>query len=954
MKKHIIIFLSVTMCLILSAGIFTACGTETDEPQKYTISFYADEALVGTVKTAGNEEIELPDAPHKSGAVFEGWYSDKGTWSDKLTKDTYAERALTENIAVYAYYIPDETPLPSEYTITFYIDGDVADIIETSGNERLVLPSAPKRDDYTFEGWFFDNGIWQDELTADTYADKTLTKDVSVYAYYKKIEEPEPEPPAEYTVTFDVDHGTPIAPMTTSRIDKEPQTVRDGYTFAGWYKDSGLTEKVTFPYEVTKAQTLYAKWEKNTYTVRFDTDGGTTVGDMVVSVIERSPVTTKSGYTFAGWYKDSGLTEKVTFPYEVTKAQTLYARWEKNTYTVRFELNGGTGVSDMTVSEIQTEPVPTRNGYTFAGWYKDSGFSDKVTFPYEVTKTQTLYAKWEKNTYTVRFELNGGTGVSDMTVSEIQTEPVPTRNGYTFAGWYKDSGFSDKVTFPYEVTKTQTLYAKWEKNGPEEIVFTVDGDGVLTGVSGITESGTTVTVPSEIDGIAVREIGDDVFKDNGNIVSLIIPDSVKTLGYRMCSGCTALREVRLPSGITVIPDEAFDGCSSLRTINFPDTLKEIRSDAFCGTALTEFVAPDSLTGIWLYAFKDCVDLATVELTNVRSISSGAFQNCTSLRSVRLSDKMTGLSDHIFDGCTSLAFIDMPDDPIPVSFSVFNGTAYYNDPSNWENGVLYVDGYLIAANADFAPLTEYTVKEGTVVIADNAFSNVGYSSKLKKMTLPDGLYRIGKNAFSKLFSLSEINMPDSVRSVGYGAFDGSGYDKESNYTDGGLYVGNWLVSVDNVAMTSFTVREGTVGVADGKDTALFPSRAQKITQLSLPSSLEYIGPRSFARLRITDLQLPAGLQTMGEGAFENCSSLKTANLGDCYRLKSIGGKAFSGAALSEITIPESVVSMGELVFNHNTVDLTIRCEASEQPEGWDKNWSYSYREGVEITVEWGNT
>ncbi len=820
MKKHIIMFLSVTMCLILSAGIFTACGTETDEPQKYTISFYADEVLVDTVKTAGNEEIELPDAPHKSGAVFEGWYSDKGTWIDKLTKDTYAERALTENIAVYAYYIPDETPLPSEYTIIFYIDGDVADIIETSGNERLVLPSAPKRDDYTFEGWFFDNGIWQDELTADTYADKTLTKDVSVYAYYKKIEEPEPEPPAEYTVTFDAGHGTPIAPMTTSRIDKEPQTVRDGYTFAGWYKDSGFSDKVTFPYEVTKAQTLYAKWEKNTYTVRFDTDGGTAVSDMVVSVIERSPVTTKSGYTFAGWYKDSGLTEKVTFPYEVTKAQTLYA--------------------------------------------------------------------------------------------------------------------------------------KWEKNGPEEIVFTVDGDGVLTGVSGITESGTTVTVPSEIDGIAVREIGDDVFKDNGNIVSLIIPDSVKTLGYRMCSGCTALREVRLPSGITVIPDEAFDGCSSLRTINFPDTLKEIRSDAFCGTALTEFVAPDSLTGIWLYAFKDCVDLATVELTNVRSISSGAFQNCTSLRSVRLADKMTGLSDHIFDGCTSLAFIDMPDDPIPVSFSVFNGTAYYNDPSNWENGVLYVDGYLIAANADFAPLTEYTVKEGTVVIADNAFSNVGYSSKLKKMTLPDGLYRIGKNAFSKLFSLSEINMPDSVRSVGYGAFDGSGYDKESNYTDGGLYVGNWLVSVDNVAMTSFTVREGTVGVADGKDTALFPSRAQKITQLSLPSSLEYIGPRSFARLRITDLQLPAGLQTMGEGAFENCSSLKTANLGDCYRLKSIGGEAFSGAALSEITIPESVVSMGELVFNHNAVDLTIRCEASEQPEGWDQNWSYSYREGVEITVEWGNT
>ena len=222
-----------------------------------------------------------------------------------------------------------------------------------------------------------------------------------------------------------------------------------------------------------------------------------------------------------------------------------------------------------------------------------------------------------------------------------------------------------------------------------------------------------------------------------------------------------------------------------------------------------------------------------------------------------------------------------------------------------------------------------------------------------MTLPDGLYRIGQSAFSKLYSLTEINIPDSVRSVGYGAFSASGYDTEQNYTGGGLYVGNWLVAVQNVAMTSFTVREGTVGVADGKDTALFPTRAQKITQLTLPSSLKYIGARSFARLHITDLELPSGLQTLGEGAFSSCSWLKTVNLGECTELESIGAQAFTGAAISEITIPESVASMGELVFNHNTVGLTIHCEVSEQPEDWHKDWAYSYRQGVTITVEWKN-
>ena len=819
MKKHFIALLSMMMCFVLSVGIFTACDTETEVPKKYTISFYDGDELVDTIETYGNEEISMPAAPKKEGFTFKGWFSDKGIWKDELTKDTFVGQVLTEDVNVYAYYLENETPVASEYTITFYIDGEAVDSIKTSGNERLTLPAAPEKDDHTFEGWFFDNGTWQERLTANTYEETPLTEDVSVYAYYKKIGGSEPEQPQEYTVIFEVDHGTPIAPITTSRIDEEPQTTRDGYTFAGWYKDGGFVKKAVFPYEVTEDQTLYAKWEKNKYTVRFDTDGGTYVSDMIVSAIDRSPETTKDGYEFEGWYTD---------------------------------------------------------------------------------KT-----------------------------------------------------FSNKISFPYEVTEDLTLYAKWTQSGSEKIVFSVDANGVLTGVSGLSGSDITVEIPSEVNGITVTEIGKDVFKDNKNVGRLIIPDSVTKLGYRMCSGCTALSEVRLPSGLTVIPDEAFDGCSSLRTVNFPDTLKEIRSDAFCGTDLTEFIAPDSLTNVWSYAFKDCAALSAVELKNVRSVGDGAFGNCTALRSIRLSDKMTELSDHIFDGCSSLADIDMPDNPIAVSFSVFNGTAYYNEPSNWENGVLYVDGYLIAVSKDFAPLTEYTVKDGTIVIADDAFSGVGYSSKLKKMTLPTGLYRIGQYAFSKLFSLTEINIPDTVRSIGYGAFSGTGYDADTNYINGGLYIGNWLVAVNNVAMTSFTVQEGTVGVADGKDTSLFPTRAQKITVLELPSSLRYIGSRSFARLRITELRLPSELQTLGNGAFASCSALNTVNLGDCSGLESIGEKAFSEAAISEITIPESVVSVGELVFNNNTVDLTVICEVAERPEGWDPDWSYTYRQGTEITVEWKN-
>lgn len=82
-------------------------------------------------------------------------------------------------------------------------------------------------------------------------------------------------------------------------------------------------------------------------------------------------------------------------------------------------------------------------------------------------------------------------------------------------------------------------------------------------------------------------------------------------------------------------------------------------------------------------------------------------------------------------------------------------------------------------------------------------------------------------------------------------------------------------------------------------------------------------------------------------------MNTVNLGDCSELESIGENAFAEAAISEITIPESVVSVGELVFNKNTVDLTVICEVAERPEGWDPDWSYTYRQGTEITVEWKN-
>ena len=220
-------------------------------------------------------------------------------------------------------------------------------------------------------------------------------------------------------------------------------------------------------------------------------------------------------------------------------------------------------------------------------------------------------------------------------------------------------------------------------------------------------------------------------------------------------------------------------------------------------------------------------------------------------------------------------------------------------------------------------------------------------------MPEGLLHIGTYAFSNLTELNSINIPSSVKTIEYNAFSSTGIaNNTANWENNVLYVGNWLVSVENVKMTELNVKEGTIGIADGKDTSLFPSRATSITSLNLPSTLKYIGVRSFARLKITSLVLPSSLESIQEEAFNTCSFLENVDMSQCHNLKTIGYQAFANSSIKEITIPESVTEMGELVFNHNRVDLTVYCEISAQPSTWNTNWNYTYKEGVTITVLWG--
>lgn len=745
MKNKLLLAINTSLVLFLPLSL-TSCGDSQSTSQTYSISFYDDDILISEISTSGYEIITLPEAPIKDNYTFKGWYLDKNTWNEKLSEDYFINKALTHDINSYAYYEENVIPEPQEYTINFYVDDDIFSTLQTSGNELITLPDAPKKESYEFVGWFFDKDTFNNQLKEDTYLNKSLDQDINVYANYLFKEEPVKE-----------------------------------------------------------------------FTVTFDTCGG-----------------------------------------------------------------------------------------------------DKM---------------------------------DSITTSIISSEPIPTRDGYTFLGWYLENTYIDKVTFPYEVTQNITLYAKWGENLPTSISFVVSAEGVLTEVNGISETNNVVIIPNQVNNIEVKEIKKELFLNNIYIEKLVIPETVTTLGYRMCYGCTNLKEVNLPDNISVIPDYAFEKCTLLEKINIPQSLVQIRNDAFAESGIKEFIAPDSFKEIWGYAFKDCKNLEKVDLNKTTSIGDMSFENCTKLSSIVLPNTLVELGTHVFSGCTLLNNIKMPSNPIEITNTFIYGSGYYNDAKNWENGILYVDNYLITTNNDLLNQQSINVKEGTIVIAINAFTNNG--KNLKSIVLPEGLKIIGSSAFSSLYSLSQINIPSSVISIGNNAFGSTDlYENQSNWENGGFYIDNWLLAVENVKMTEFTVKEGTVGVSDGKsDTSLFPTKATSISSLTLPSTLKYIGNRSFARLKITSLKLPETLETMKEGAFMTCAFLESVNLEDCINLKSIGNQAFSNCAIKEITIPSNVLVMGELIFNHNSVDLLVHCQFSEKPEGWNNNWDYTYNTKAKITVEW---
>ncbi|WP_446936826.1 InlB B-repeat-containing protein [Lysinibacillus fusiformis] len=391
-------------------------------------------------------------------------------------KDDYA---VFNNISLVDF----NTSPQVKHTVSFETDGGSAVPSQTvvNGSMSTMPEIEPTKAGYTFGGWYKDVGYTQ---TYDFTS--VITEATTIYAKWNA---------QMHTVSFEVDGGSALSNQAVAHGGKatmpEVEPAKAGYTFGGWYTDTGHTQVYDFTSVITEATTIYAKWNAQMYTVSFNTDGGSAVSDQSVAHGGKATMPqvepTKAGYTFGGWYTDAGYTQTYDFTSVITEATTIYAKWNAQTYTVSFEVDGGSAVSDQSVAHggkaTMPQIEPTKAGYTFGGWYTDAGYTQTYDFTSVITEATTIYAKWNAQTYTVSFEVDGGSAVSDQSVAHggkaMMPEIEPTKAGYTFGGWYTDASYTQTYDFNSNITGNIKIYAKWNAQ-MYTVSFNTDGGSAVS------------------------------------------------------------------------------------------------------------------------------------------------------------------------------------------------------------------------------------------------------------------------------------------------------------------------------------------------------------------------------------------------------------------------------------------------------------------------------------------
>ena len=659
------------------------------------------------------------------------------------------------------------------------------------------------------------------------------------------------------------------------------------------------------------------------YTIKFESNGGSKVDAIqaeagtVVDLNEYKPE--KENGWFYGWCSDEGLTTRVDALYTVEGNVTLYAQWgTEEMYVLTFETNGGSTIESVSYrpNAYLLEPAqPTKENYSFGGWYKDAACTKEFSFftaPQMPKGNLTIYAKWVALNGFI-FETNGGSEIAPIygTTGDLVGEIAePTKAGQIFEGWYSNAA----LTTPYDVTVIPkgvvTLYAKWHdqaQNVAMKLHFNYQGQDTVITVAG--NEGENV---ASISGV----------QDAIDTFTATITEQLKTAYLGAATNLT-------DKPIYNFSAWAFDANGSNR-FNGKVPASEVdlyavwsRSAAYCQVTFVNDTEENSF-------FVDKNTELDAELLNTQTAGVKAeyeARGCTvdgfyttSGSSYREGDKIAmdmRLIPYIYTSNLAYTYKTIiTDKGAEVKGYALTGydaegaannaakddllllvPEYYNDGAHGQLPVIWVEnnafnGYKVS---------EVNLPDSVYGIGAEAFAGATFT----EISLPTRLFHIGDIAF-KNSALQTVEFNSSITEIGITVFAGTAYEAtmptdatESNpvasyifFDEQGKIIYQY-VGTNTVEETPSTVEIIAGGAFMGNTT---------IKNLTLSNKVRQVGDYAFANSALQTVEIGQSFAAMGVGAFKNCTSLTKVEFTFKYNLAALGVSMFEGCtALTDINI-----------------------------------------------------
>lgn len=534
-----------------------------------------------------------------------------------------------------------------------------------------------------------------------------------------------------------------------------PDAVRKGYCFLGWN-----VGKAGASYTPKNDVTVTAQWQANTYTINFDSDGGSSC-QSVLATYDKTvtlPEPSKAGYSFLGWnyaganYKGSvkNLTDKAG------EKLTLYAQWKVNTdtpYTVKYWRQKDKNSDASIISEENYELFePVEGQDKQRGMQIFYGMTDEIVTvqPYQVTGYTTPAAQ------TVKIAGDGSTVVEFFYKLMPEEEEKEDKEENT-----EENTGDNSENNNHDQGKTETEEKPIENAIPSGIAkgfsvsLVIDGatyeiaqnpDGTV-GIKNIFSGAAKIKIPEvvQVSGQVhrVTEIHEKAFKNNKTLKEIRLSKNITRIGASAFEGCTSLKKVTLQSGLATIGSKAFKGCTSLTSVKFPSTLQSIGNYAFENCKKLKTVTLNNgLTKIGKKAFYKCSALNKITVPKtVLKIGSYAFAKCKKLKILKFAAEaqLLDMSDGVFSECSSLVKAVLPSRLVKVPTKLFYKCS---------------------------KLKSVTIGNSVNSVGSSAFR---YCKKLTGVKGGKSLTKIGKYAFRDCPSLTKITLYSKVQTIGEYSF-----------------------------------------------------------------------------------------------------------------------------------------------------------------------------------------